>query len=131
MTLVSLSSLLVGSQSPRSTLYPHPIELISFSFFFFFFFFFYFNSANSLTKACYLIKGPAMGFDGILTSVFIPLEISPDTNLMKKHSEQWRLDIMPSVTDGRGTRNRGGRKKKNHLFSFGYIFGRGGLALFL
>lgn len=26
-----------------------------------------------------------MGFDGILTSVFIPLEISPDANLMKKH----------------------------------------------
>lgn len=25
-----------------------------------------------------------MGFDGILTSVFIPFEISPDTNLMKK-----------------------------------------------
>lgn len=56
-----------------------------------------------------------MGFDGILTSVFIPLEISPDTNLMKKHSEQWRLDVMPSVTEGRGG---------NHLFSFGYIFGR-------
>lgn len=105
MTLVSLPV-----NSPRSTLYPHPIELISFTFSFF-------NSANSLTKACYLIKGPAMGFDGILTSVFIPLEISPDTNLMKKHSEQWRLDVMPSVAEGR----RGG---ENHLFSFGYIFGR-------
>lgn len=44
-----------------------------------------------------------MGFDGILTSVFIPLEISPDTNLMKKHSEQWRLDVMPGVTERRET----------------------------
>lgn len=98
MTLVSplSSSLPLDSQSPRSTLYPHPIELISF---------FFFNSANSLTKACYLIKGPAMGFDGILTSVFIPLEISPDTNLMKKQSEQWRLDVMPSVTGGRGEKS--------------------------
>lgn len=43
------------------------------------------SAANSLTKSCYLIKERAMGFDGILTSVFIPLEISPDANLMKKH----------------------------------------------
>lgn len=97
------------------SLHPHLIELISFLFIIIIFFS-PLNSVNSLTKACYLIKkGPAMGFDGILTSVFIPLEISPDTNLMKKHSEQWRLDVMPSV-------QKGGRK--NHRFSFGYIFGR-------
>lgn len=59
-----------------------------------------------------------MRFDGILTSVFIPLQMSSDTNLMKKHGEEWSLDAMPSTT-GREPGWRG-----DHLFSFGDIFGR-------
>lgn len=45
--------------------------------------------------------GPTMGFDGILTSVFICLEISLDTHLMKKHLEQSRLEVKPSSSHRR------------------------------
>lgn len=58
--------------------------------------FFPFSGANSLTKACYLMKGPAMGSDGILTSGFIPQKISPDTKLMKK--TLW-LESQPSLKE--------------------------------
>lgn len=54
------------AKSPRSTPHLHPTQLISF---------FSLNGTNSLTKACYLIKEGAMGFDGILTSVFFPWKL--------------------------------------------------------
>lgn len=38
-----------------------------------------------LKKSCYLINEGAMGLDGVLASVFIPPQISPDANLMEKH----------------------------------------------
>lgn len=79
--MTPVSHLFSHSQSTNSTLDAHFIELISF-------FFSFFSPLSIalilLTQACYLIKEPAMGFDGILTSVFIPRKISPDTNLMKK-----------------------------------------------
>lgn len=72
--------------------------------------FFPFSGANSVTKACYLMKGPAMGSDGILTSVFIPHKISPGTNLMK--NSQIRAEAKSEGTEA------------EIRFSFGLGFGR-------
>lgn len=61
-----------------------------------------------------------MGFDGILTSVFKALEMSPDTKLMKKEKqpEQWRLDAR--VAEGEDGGRMGG-EEENHLLRFGTL----------
>lgn len=66
-----------------------------------------------------------MGFDGILTSVFIPLEISPDKNLMKKKT-------LRAVEIRRHAKYHRSDEAGKEIIYLGWVhFWKSGLALFL